>query len=57
MKSYLEKNKMNPEELENEINDTRQQIARIKEWVGFLFIFVLAAIVFGSCVVAFDTKK
>lgn len=48
---------MNNEELETQINDARDEIATIKEWVGFLFVFVLAAIIFVSCLLAFDGGK
>lgn len=47
----------NIEELENEINDARQQIAKIKEWVGCLFIFILAAVLFSTLLLAFDGKN
>lgn len=39
---------MDTEQLEQEVNEQRQQIEHIKENVGILFIFVLCAIIFFS---------
>ena len=51
---------MNNEQLEQQVNEQRQQIERIKENVGILFMVVLCAIIFfsvlGVCNV-FEKKK
>ena len=39
---------MDTEQLEQQVNEQQQQIERIKENVGILFIFVLCAIIFFS---------
>lgn len=39
---------MDTEQLEEQVNEQRQQIERIKENVGILFIFILCAIIFFS---------
>ena len=53
-------NKMDTEQLEQQVNEQRQQIERIREHVGILFLFVLCAIIFfsvlGVCNV-FEKKK
>ena len=48
---------MNTEELENEIIDAREQIAKVKEWVGCLFIFILAGIIFITLLLSLDGKN
>lgn len=40
--------KMDTEELVREIQEDREQIAKIKQNMGIFFIFVLAAIIFIS---------
>ena len=51
---------MNNEQLEQQVIEQRQQIERIKEHVGILFLVVLCAIIFfsvlGVCNV-FEKKK
>lgn len=51
---------MNVEQLEEQIDEQRLQIGRIKENVGILFVFILAGIIFFSilgCFNVFEKKS